>query len=67
MIIMDIDWTKVPIETLIYVRNDNDERWHLRKLAIYVENNELPFGCFGDLSTSGSIVWWKYAKIAEEE
>ena len=62
---MDINWTKVPIGTNVYVRNETDQVWHLRKLAVYVEDISLPFGCFGNLSNNGNIVWWRYAKLAE--
>lgn len=65
-----IDWTKVPVDTKILVRDSEDEPWRKRYFARY-ENNTIFAWCNGSTSYSASgyndVTFWKCGKLAEED
>lgn len=65
-----VDWSKVPVDTPILVRNSEEETWRKRYFAKY-ENETVYAWDGGKTSWSvGSklrIFDWKFAKLAESE
>lgn len=63
-----IDWSKVEVDTPIFVRNSIEEVWKCRYFAMY-ENGEVYAWQLGRTSWSNVIknspIAWKYAKLAE--
>lgn len=63
----EVDWSKVPVDTKIWVRDSKCEEWVPRYFAKY-ENGV--FGAWNSGATSfsaeDSVTNWKYAKLAEE-
>lgn len=66
----EIDWSKVPVDTKIYIRSSIDNDWVGRYFAKY-ENGAVYAWANGRTSWTsggGDNVWpWKHAKLAEEE
>lgn len=65
-----IDWTKVPKDTKVYVRNDENEEWEKAYFECYKpkESPQEPFITFGCGATSWSAQEcesWRYCKLAE--
>lgn len=64
-----IDWTKVPTDTPILVREYENRKWIKRYFAKY-KNGKVFAWCGGATSWSSNddeITPWKYAKFAESE
>lgn len=63
-----VDWSKVKVDTPIFVRNSIEEVWKCRYFAMY-ENGEVYAWQLGRTSWSNVIknspIAWKYAKLAE--
>lgn len=64
-----VDWSKVPVDTKILVRDSENGQWRRRHFARY-ENNFVLTWCNGRTSYSSGgcedVTDWKYAKLAEE-
>ena len=64
-----VDWSKVPVDTPILVRDHKENAWKKRYFAKY-ENGIVYTWCAGTTSWSacgsGDITDWKMAKLAEE-
>lgn len=63
-----IDWSKVPVDTPILVKNNHDDEWLHRHFAKFEDGVVY---AWDDGKTSWSLsslgkVDWKYAKLAEE-
>lgn len=62
-----VDWTKVPVDTPILVKDTEDDDWMNRYFAGY-KNETVYAWCNGATSwTENSKCEWKYAKLAESE
>ena len=64
----EIDWSKVPVDTPIYVWDDNDNRTYKRHFAGYdkVNNMIIAFDNGGTSWSSGATtIRWIHAKIKE--
>ena len=64
----EIDWNKVPVDTPIYVWDDNDNRTYKRHFAGYdkVNNMIIAFDNGGTSWSSGATtIRWIHAKIKE--
>lgn len=65
-----VDWSKVPVDTPILVKNSENEIWTKRHFAKY-ENNKIY--AWANRATSWStansndVFRWKYAKLAENK
>lgn len=60
----EVDWSKVPVDTKILVRNDSDSDWYPRHFCKY--ENELVYTWVDGMtsfSTSDAISW-QYAELA---
>jgi hypothetical protein len=64
-----VDWSKVPVDTKILVRDSETGQWRRRHFARY-ENNFVLTWCNGRTSYSSGgcedVTDWKYAKLAED-
>ena len=63
-----IDWSKIPVDTPILVKNNHDDEWLRRHFAKFEDGVVY---AWDDGKTSWSLsslgkVDWKYAKLAEE-
>ena len=63
----EIDWSKVPVDTLIYVWDNNDNRTYKRHFAGYnkVNNMIIAFDNGGTSWSSVTTTKWYNAKIKE--
>ena len=63
-----IDWSKVEVDTPVFVRNSIEEVWKCRYFAMY-ENGEVYAWQLGRTSWSNVIknspIAWKYVKLAK--
>lgn len=63
-----VDWSKVEVDTPIFVRMSDEEVWKCRYFAMY-EDGEVYAWQLGRTSWSNVIknspIAWKYAKLAE--
>lgn len=65
-----VDWSKVPVDTKILVRDSEDEPWLKRHFARYEENRVYTWkGGTTSHSSDGynDVTDWKYTKFAEED
>lgn len=64
-----VDWSKVPVDTKILVRDSENKEWIKRYFARYENNIVFAWynGCTS-YSADGcdNVADWKYAKLAEE-
>lgn len=63
-----VDWSKVPVDTPILVRDSEISKWEKRYFAFF-ENGRVNAWCGGTTSWSNENITrtmsWKYAKLAE--
>lgn len=64
-----IDWSKVPIDTPIWVRDCEEEEWLPRYFAKFEDGYVYAFynGATSWSSETGTSTKWEYAKLAEME
>ena len=63
----EVDWSKVAVDTPILVRDYEDQGWKRRHFAKYEDGAIFTWGG-GEISwTSGCMIRWKYAKLADSE
>ena len=63
----EIDWSKVPVDTKVYVKDEGGKEWFKRYFAKY-ENGKIYAWDSGYASwTASGVTSWEYAKLAEEE
>lgn len=67
----EADWNKVPVDTLVLVRNSKNENWtprHFKRIGDTTPTHR--FETWGDGMTSkttdGLISLWRYCELAEE-
>ena len=67
----DIEWSKVPVDTPVLVRDREDEEWHKRYFAEIGENGKVTVFDGGATSWSDNGEWiisdWNYAKLANPD
>lgn len=67
----EVDWSKVPVDTLVQVRDDENDKWALRYFKWFVRGHRTPFVTWADGATSKTAEacteYWKYCELAEEE
>ncbi|MFR1251544.1 MAG: hypothetical protein ACLSCZ_10975 [Ruminococcus sp.] len=64
-----VDWSRVPVDTPIYVRYRSSDEWEKKHFAKF-ENNYVYAWSDGKTSwstTNGSTMVWEHAKLAESE
>jgi hypothetical protein len=65
-----VDWSKVPVDTKILVRDSETGQWSRRHFARYEKNSvfSLRNGCTSySVAEYDDVTDWKYAKLAEED
>lgn len=66
-----VDWSKVPVDTLVRVRDDEDEEWVPRYFVGIDENHKGRYMVWAGGATSktsrGSTMHWKYCELVEDE
>lgn len=64
---LEVDWSQVPVDTPIWVRDDKDDEWEPQHFAKY-EGGFIHTWYDGMTSwtANGYTVGWKYAKLAKE-
>ena len=67
----EVDWGKVPVDTLVRVRDGEYEPWRLQYFARFDEDEALQFVTWPGGTTSktarGSRVSWRYCELVEDE
>lgn len=68
----EVDWDKVPVDTLVRVRNSKNENWKLRHFKRIRDTTEShKFETWGERQTSrttdGNISLWRYCESVEDE
>lgn len=63
----EVDWSKVPVDTPILVRESGRDRWVKRHFAKYEDGMVFAWrsGSTSWSNQSGCPSWWKYAKLAD--
>lgn len=65
----EVDWSKVPVDTLVRVRNDEDSPWVLQYFKEFDEERNYKFLAWINGRTSktagGRRTGWKYCELAE--
>ena len=67
----EVDWNRIPIDTLVRVRNSEDEDWTLQYfkcISDIIPDHKFEVWDDGRTSqtTDGIIKHWKYCELAEE-
>lgn len=72
----EVDWSKVPVDTLVMVRDNEDDEWVLRYFDSFEEESFSSMAghnymVFADGATSvtgrGCVEHWKYCELVEDE
>ena len=67
----EVDWNKVPVDTLVRVRDDEDDEWVLRYFKWFVRGHSTPFVTWANGATSKTAEacteYWKYCERVEDE
>lgn len=67
----EVDWSKVPVDTLVQVRDDENDKWALRYFKWFARGHRTPFVTWADGATSKTAEacteYWKYCELAEDE
>ncbi|HAU85346.1 MAG TPA: hypothetical protein DCW90_07550 [Lachnospiraceae bacterium] len=63
----EVDWSKVPVDTLIRVKENEIDEWVLRYFAKYRDGRiyAWDYGCTS--KTTDCVAIWRYAEIVNEE
>ena len=67
-----VDWSKVPVDTLVRVRDSKDEEWllqYFKGIVKYRGTLEYLAWSFGTTSVTaqGNVTHWKYCELVEDE
>lgn len=68
----EVDWSKVPVDTLVRVRDNDDEEWVLQYFKGIDENSETlkymtwTYGATS-VTAQGNITHWMYCELVEDE
>ncbi len=63
----EVDWSKVKVDTLILVRNDESDKWLKRHFAKYEGGVVYTWKSGRTSWTEDCMIEWNYAKLAENE
>lgn len=72
----EVDWDNVPVDTLVRVRNSEDDKWLLRYFHLYCEDAvalkyNRKYKTFDRGATSKTCMYpdesWRYCELVEEE
>lgn len=67
----EVDWGKVPVDTLVRVRDSEDEEWTLQYFRCISDITSCKYVAWSDGTTSktsyGAIKRWKFCELVEVE
>ena len=67
----EVDWSKVPVDTMVQVRDDESDKWTLRYFRWFVRGHRTPFVTWADGATSKTAEncteYWKYCELVEDK
>ena len=67
----EVDWSKVPVDTLVRVQYDNSPKWFLRYFKGYEHGAVAPYVTWASGTTSatsgGLEEHWEYCELVEDE
>lgn len=68
----EVDWSKVPVDTLVRVRDRDEQEWILRYFkGIGDKNSTCRYAVWTSGATSktanGGYTYWKYCELVEDE
>lgn len=67
----EVDWSKVPVDTLVRVRYDESNKWVLRWFKKYEFGAVAPYVTWTNgatrVTSRGLTEHWKYCELVEEE
>ena len=67
----EVDWSKVPVDTLVRVRNSVSEDWRLMYFKEYYRDYHYMYETWADGKTSktaeGEYSCWNYCELVEDE
>lgn len=67
----EVDWNKVPVDTLVRVRYDESNKWVLRWFKKYEFGAVAPYVTWTNgntrVTSGGLTEHWKYCELVEEE
>lgn len=63
----EVDWSKVPVDTLIRVKENKNDKWILRYFAKYKDGKiyAWDYGCTS--KTTDCVAIWRYGEIVTED
>lgn len=64
---VEVDWTKVEVDTPVLVRESKEAEWVKRYFAGYCNGEVLVFNNSTTSNNHSYMISWKYAKLAEQE
>lgn len=68
-----VDWSKVPVDTLVRVKDEKEDVWALRYFCGWSENENygkyktFPNGTTSKTTTSKYTEYWMYCELVEDE
>nr|DAN17962.1 MAG TPA: hypothetical protein [Caudoviricetes sp.] len=69
----EVDWAKVPVDTLVRVRDGEYEKWRLRYFSGFFEHDSLKYAAWSAGKTSktaddtSDFRVWRYCELVEDE
>nr|DAL59408.1 MAG TPA_asm: hypothetical protein [Bacteriophage sp.] len=69
----EVDWAKVPVDTLVRVRDGEYEKWRLRYFSGFFEHDSLKYAAWNGGKTSktadgtSDYTPWRYCELVEDE
>lgn len=67
----EVDWSKVPVDTLVWVRDDENDKWYLRYFKGTEDSALYRFVTWESGATSitayDSVENWKYCELVEDD
>lgn len=67
----EVDWSNVPVDTLVRVRNDKSNKWFLRYFKGYEHGAVAPYVTWVNGTTSatsgGLVEHWQHCELVEDE
>lgn len=67
-----VDWSKVPVDTLVRVKDDEEDTWALRYFCEWDRDTDMKYRTFPHGTTSKTTTYyyienWKYCELVEVE
>lgn len=68
----EVDWSKVPVDTLVRVKDDEEDTWALRYFCEWDGDTDMKYRTFPHGTTSKTTTYyyienWKYCELVEVE